>query len=223
MRNLYILLILALAIASCSKAIGPETVIAVQPLGKVSEARQDQVRDAISQVYSFRCIGFSPIEMPEECFVKIKSPRYRADKLIRILKQSKPDSVDYVVGITNFDISTTKKGVTDSTHKYFDWGIFGLGYRPGPSCVVSTYRLSHANPSVVSERFKKVCVHEVGHNLGLRHCTSGLPCVMADAVEKISTVDNAPLALCDVCQEKIGIKDPLFERILNANFSALNP
>lgn len=37
--------------------------------------------------------------------------------------------------MTNKNISTTKG-------KYYDWGVMGLGYCPGVSCVVSTYRLS---------------------------------------------------------------------------------
>ena len=38
---------------------------------------------------------------------------------------------------------------------------------------------------------KKVVLHELGHNFGIPHCTKTEPCVMKDAVEKISTVDNA--------------------------------
>ena len=41
--------------------------------------------------------------------MNIKSPRYRADSILRILKREKPDSIDYLIGILNKDISTTKR------------------------------------------------------------------------------------------------------------------
>ncbi len=40
----------------------------------------------------------------------------------------------------------------------------------------------HSNPKKYFTRFKKVAVHEFGHNLGLPHC-SDKTCVMPDAVE----------------------------------------
>lgn len=39
-----------------------------------------------------------------------------------------------MIGITQKDISTSKG-------QYADWGIMGLAYRPGNSCVASYYRL----------------------------------------------------------------------------------
>ena len=78
----------------------------------------------------------------------------------------------------------------------------GLGYRPGNSCVVSTFRLKTTNKLLFYKRLEKVVLHELGHNLGLPHCENP-KCVMTNAAEKISTVDNANALLCDACAKRI--------------------
>ena len=123
-------------------------------------------------------------------------------KLLKYLKSIRPDSIDFMLGLTATDISTTKKDklgrIKQPKSKYEDWGTFGLGYRPGSACVVSSYRLSKPNKTI--ERLQKVVVHELGHNLGLKHCTSKLNCVMDDAAETIRTVDAGHITLCDKCK-----------------------
>ena len=113
------------------------------------------------------------------------------------------------MAVTDFDISTTKRGkdggVRKPESKYADWGVFGLGFRPGPTCVVSFFRLG-SNQEVKLERAKKITLHELGHNLGLKHCVNK-SCLMTDAVESISTIDNAKANLCEKCIALIGIAD----------------
>lgn len=58
------------------------------------------------------------------------------------------------------------------------------------------------NKKLFFSRLKKICIHEVGHNLGLPHCTTN-KCVMQDAVETIKTVDNESEELCAECRLKI--------------------
>lgn len=92
--------------------------------------------------------------------------------------------------------------VKSSIWRYNDFGIMGLAYCPGKSCVVSGYRLKHQNYDIHFGRFKKVVIHELGHNFGLPHCPDK-KCVMTDAVESIKTIDNAKLELCLSCRKKI--------------------
>ena len=71
---------------------------------------------------------------------------------------------------TSEDISTTKYehgAIRKPESKYRDWGVFGLGYRPGPTSVVSTFRIGHKDQGVFMDRIKKITLHEIGHNIGL--------------------------------------------------------
>lgn len=142
--------------------------------------------------------------LPEEAFTAVRSPRYRADTLIAWLRVIKPDGVDLIVGLTAEDISITKHGadgsIKDPEWKYRDFGIFGLGYIGGPSCVVSTHRLGDGGRSL--DRLKKIAVHEVGHNRSLPHCAD-TTCVMRDAVERIANIDAAGSSFCARCAKRL--------------------
>ncbi|MBU7571516.1 MAG: matrixin family metalloprotease [Flavobacterium sp.] len=163
--------------------------------------------EVIDSFYNVRTVILPHKELYKQAYVNIKSPRYRADSIIRIQKRNLPDSLDFVVGLTVKDISTTKREssgeVIKPASKYTDWGVMGLGFCPGKSCIISTFRLHHKNPNVRLERLKKVTIHELGHNLGLPHCKNK-KCVMTDAVESIATIDRESLSLCEDCRQEIG-------------------
>ena len=204
---LFVLFVL-LTLGSCDKLLKRERVIGIQTYGTFESDLIDSISSTISGIYGISVVIIKGEPLPQSAFVNIKSPRYRADSLIRIIRREKPDSIDYVLGLTESDISTTKRdkngNIKKPESKYTDWGIFGLGFRPGASCIVSTFRLKKSvSREKFVERFKKVCVHEIGHNLGLEHCTSDEKCVMRDAAETIKTVDQVDLMLCSNCLSKI--------------------
>jgi archaemetzincin len=180
--------------------------VGLQPFGNFDPALMDTISRTIEKTYGFQCIVLNPRGLPAHAFTNLKVARYRADKLIGVLKQEMPDSLDYIMGLTNQDISFTKKdeygSIKKPESKYEDWGIFGLGYRPGPSSVVSTFRIKHSDKLKFVERVKKISLHELGHNLGLEHCKSEF-CLMRDAVETIKTIDQVKVSLCPSCKNKI--------------------
>ena len=204
MKNL-LLILLFLSVFSCTGQ--KEKLIGIQTFGEFNESLVDTIKNSIKQVYGFRVEVLTTKPMPKSAFVNVKSPRYRADTLLRILKRENPDRIDYVLGLTAKDISTTKRDrngdVKKPEYKYLDWGVFGLGYRSGPSCVVSTYRIKSSDRNKFIERFKKICIHELGHNMGLKHCEYSEKCVMRDAAETIKTVDHVGLRLCKECKLRI--------------------
>jgi archaemetzincin len=189
-----------------------ERSVAIQPFAGLPAEYAEEVKKALETYYGCTVIMLAEIELPDEAYTEEKTPRYRADKLLVFLKEKLPEGCDHVLGLTASDISTTKyehwatRKIKAPEWRYKDWGIFGLGQMPGSACVVSTHRLkAGANDELLRERLRKVCCHEVGHNLGLPHCTDSEECFMRDGAEKIATVDAESEKLCEVCAKKVGV------------------
>lgn len=210
--SVIILGLFALLSAGCKnpdlKEKNARPVIAIQPYGTIQHRQVDSVAASLARMYLSRVHILKSVALPASSYVMIKSPRYRADVLIRLLKTQKPDTIDFILGITNQDISTTKRDafgrIKTPESRYKDWGVFGLGYRPGLACVISTYRLKHTSEDIFIGRLQKVALHEIGHNYGLPHCKTEY-CVMQDAVETIKTIDRVSLQMCEKCTQKIGL------------------
>lgn len=201
-----VLAFVLVGLAACHNREEHRLTVGIQPLGVVSAHVIDTVASALTQEYGARIYVLSGKPLPQEAFINIKTPRYRADKIIRMLRDGKPDSLDHIIALTQADISITRTDASGQTQKpeskYADWGVFGYGYRPGASSIVSTQRLKTADNAKLMLRLKKVAIHEVGHNLGLQHCTSP-ECVMRDAAETIRTIDRVEATLCAQCRRKI--------------------
>ena len=131
--------------------------------------------------------------LPAAAYYKPRN-RYRANLLLEDLK--KYNGYDKVIGITNKDISTSSNGV-------YDWGIMGLASRPGKQCVISTFRIKTPNQALFNDRFIKVALHELGHTMGLPHCTFSRTCFMEAAEGTVKSVDRETRFLCSNCKKLI--------------------
>jgi archaemetzincin len=216
MKYIIIITGLVLILSSCQskfEKVTEDSVIAVQPFEGFEISYADTVKVALENLYGVQVMVLEEIKIPDYTFVSIKSPRYRADSLIDFLRKNKSyNDFDHVLGLIKEDISCTKysdfktKTIKSPEYKYKDWGIFGLGYCPGKSCIVSSYRLlKSTSKENFIERLKKVSCHEMGHNFGLPHCPNK-ECIMQDAAETIKTVDDVQLFLCEDCRKKIGME-----------------
>lgn len=165
--RLITIILLVLGLYACNTASNSSRVVVVQPLGRFSQTEAKKIAAQIRSLGADVVLKDN-LSIPESFYYTPRN-RYRADSLIRYLKtQVGKDSI--IVGILNEDISTTKDDVAD-------WGVMGLGYRPGNSCVVSFFRI---NKKKRAEQLYKVVLHELGHTEGLDHCPEKT-CLMRDA------------------------------------------
>jgi len=166
-------------LVSCSKGkdIEPEKekrIVGIQPYNKFSVDEAKLISFVIDSFYKLETKILPSKKLPKIAFTKIKSPRFRADSIIKIQNQNIPKNVYYVLGLTNEDISVTKNDkngeILEPKWKYCDFGVMGLAYRPGKSAIVSKFRIKSNSHKTEMTRLRKVAIHEFGHNLGLPHC-----------------------------------------------------
>ncbi len=87
--------------------------------------------------------------------------------------------------------------------KIEDWGVIGVAEASGKACVISSYRCKMGAKDQLQARIRlaKVAVHELGHTLGLDHC-SAVGCLMQDARGRVSTCDGE-FDLCARCRSQL--------------------
>ena len=174
---------------SCSKQ---PKVVYIQPLGYVSQEYIDVVRNSVKSFYGYNCIVNKRKEVTPDVLSNV-TKRIEANKLLDKYKSSQNTLI-----LTESDICHFKNKNSP------EWGVFGLGLRPGNICVVSTFRLlKNATKQKTHERLGKVALHEIGHNLGLAHCTNNKKCMMNDANGTIKQVDSEKTWFCESCRRQI--------------------
>ncbi len=162
----------------------PAVTILIQPFKDVTPESLETVAEGIRNVYPNVKV-LEPIDFPENTYYQERN-RYRADSIIKFLsKRTKSGFV--TIGLTSKDISASRG-------KIKDFGIMGLGYRPGKACVASKFRLSKKNQD---EQFFKIAIHELGHTQGLPHCPEK-KCFMRDAEGKNPTDEET--GFCRKCK-----------------------
>lgn len=158
--------------------------ILIQPFQDIKSENLEKVVVGIKKVYPNVKV-LEAIAFPENTYYKERN-RYRADSIIKFLSSKTKDGF-VTIGLTSKDISATKG-------KIKDFGIMGLGYRPGKACVASMFRLNKEN---TDEQFYKIAIHELGHTQGLPHCPEKM-CFMRDAEGKNPT--NEETDFCKKCK-----------------------
>jgi archaemetzincin len=174
----------------------PLPLVVLQPIHSFDTSTLLFLKASIESAYPVRVKIAQTQPFPQHTYYKPRN-RYRADRIIAWLKASCPDSVRTVVGVTTKDVSSTR-------NEQYDYGIMGLGYRPGRACVVSSHRPARtaSNRRHLQERILKLVLHEMGHNFGLPHCADE-QCIMVDAEGKMKL--DREKGLCASCRKAVRI------------------
>jgi archaemetzincin len=168
-------------------------VVYLQPFGRMDDSLVEEVYKKLNDSVNAVIKILPPVAFPLNSYYKPRN-RYLADSIIYFL-QSKAKPAAYFIGLTDNDISTQKNGGAN-------WGVMGLGYKPGNACVASTYRLKKGNKNL-KQRFYKVIIHELGHNYGLPHCANK-GCYMMDAEGKMKMDEEH--FFCQKCHSFLALK-----------------
>jgi archaemetzincin len=186
MKKISILLLLLLFTSSFVNT-KPKTIY-ILPLGDVNKEYMDYIKTSVKNFYGYDCLIKSKLNLTNDILAGSKT-RYEAGKILK-----KYNSKDNILLLTEKDIAHRKSS------EFPEWGIFGLGYRPGSTCIISTFRLKK-NVSKIKflDRLKKVALHEIGHNLGLEHCTNNKECMMTSASGTVKQVDKEKIWFCSKC------------------------
>jgi len=84
----------------------------------------------IEDFYHLKTVVHPSKKLPKSAFVNVKSPRYKADSSIRFHNKNLPDSLDFIMVLTNKDVLVTKKEADGSIKKpewkYADFGVKAL-------------------------------------------------------------------------------------------------
>jgi archaemetzincin len=182
--------IISLFLLMTTYSFGQTTkIINIQPLGNVKQQYLDTVKHIVEQFYGFKCVIKDKIEFTPDLLGNSKK-RYGAKKIIT--KFNNPKNL----------LIITEKDITAPKGNNPEWGVIGLGFRPGTTAIISTNRIQKNVPyATFIDRLKKVAIHEIGHNLGLDHCTSNSGCIMNDAKGTAKEIDSEKFWICNKCRK----------------------
>jgi len=127
----FFLTTLLLLFITSSSAKKEDITLCIQPFDDVSSITIVILKKDMEKIFTNIEVK-SPITFSDD-LLNVSKTRYRADKIIYFLS-GKTSSNCVTLGVTTKDISVTKG-------KYTDWGVMGLGFKPGKSCVISSFPL----------------------------------------------------------------------------------
>ena len=173
-------------------------MLKIVPIGEVPESVMTHVKDEMENL-NIESRIMNKIPVPKEA-LNPWNKQYNARTLIELLSNSSEvkfiEQSIYTLMITNVDMFYEKSSF-----------VFGIEY-PAKSCaIVSLARLRPEfygeRPSMwtVEERVSKEAIHEIGHHLGLEHCSFS-KCVMSFS-STVFDIDKKEKDFCNECKLKM--------------------
>lgn len=168
----------------------------IVPVGDVDPVVKREASAGLRSIYQASVSVLDTQPIPTGAYDESRD-QYRAEEFIDLAKR---------VGRGEKNIAITPKDLFYHRRNY----VFGLAYLGGSGSVISTYRLhtssdggfsNRSASDIFANRIRKEVIHEVGHTLGLEHC-SDERCVM-NFSPTVREVDKKEERLCGSCSRDI--------------------
>ncbi len=170
--------------------------IDLQPVGEVSRAVLDELREGLESVFQVPCSILEEKLDPSFAWHSVRNQFHSSEILAQMHNPALRDA-----GVRRLAVTSVDLYVPILTF------VFGEAEVGGSCAVVSSHRLRQEfyglppAPDVESERLLKEAVHELGHTLELTHC-SDYRCAMA-ASHSVEWIDMKDAQFCADCREAV--------------------
>lgn len=172
--------------------------IAILPIGLVDGSVLEDLRFNLSEVlpYTEAFILKDSLPLPEEAYDPIRDQYYSSRILLYIEAHHHRFDVDRILGVAGVDLYVPSLNF-----------VFGEALGRGRSAIISLFRLrpefygAPENRVLYLGRASKEAVHEIGHTMGLDHC-SDPGCVMFFSNSIVDT-DMKSSAFCRRCYRRV--------------------
>jgi archaemetzincin len=179
--------------------------IELQPLGDAEPEVLESVIPALQEVFGVSA-GIRGKSLPLNRHYDEQRGQYNSTSILHELEHAVGDVLHGADGPQIVAITRQDLFIPILTY------VFGEAALGGRIAVVSYHRFREElyglapNPALVTERLAKVIVHEIGHSLGLVHCT-GQECVM-HAASYVEELDLKTHSFCSYCRDIITSNHP---------------
>ncbi|MDI6852630.1 MAG: archaemetzincin family Zn-dependent metalloprotease [Deltaproteobacteria bacterium] len=189
-------LMLAMSLSSIPSTQAASLQIILIPCGRVSQEMLAFLEGGLRREFGAD-VGYAERMMVPESAYAAERSQYRADAFIDQAPVMGPGRETLTLMVTDVDLYVPRLNF-----------VFGLADRRRRTAVISLARLNpefygrSSNPELFRERALKEAVHELGHLMGLEHC-SDPACIMFFS-NSLADTDRKGPGFCPRCRQQVG-------------------